>query len=368
MTPRQKEIYDLYQQYQNFSEVARLLNIDKTVARRTYRRAEPYLDTDSGIKSAMTDTGLSDINKVHSGWLKTDEASLYFVNPKEEGGVDNLIDTFKEALKDCPTSLPTAAPEGTNADLLTRYILTDLHFGMRAWGKESGEDYDLEIAANRLKETLSTLVETTPDSKQCVVLNLGDMFHSNDHKNMTPGSGHILDADGRFSKVIYETIQSVVATIETLKSKHESIEYVGISGNHDPDSNQFLTVALMMRYQDDPRVDVIWNPAKMWCTTFGKNLLAAHHGDKVTPQRLAMQVADEFSPGWGKTYWRYLDTGHIHHDSAKDIGGIFWESHRTLASRDAYATGSAFTSRKTLKAITVHRERGEIVRNTVGVQ
>jgi hypothetical protein len=361
MTPRQKEIYDLYQQYQNFSEVARLLNIDKTVARRTYRRAEQYLDTDSGIKSAMTDTGLSDINKVHSGWLKTDEASLYFVNPKEEGGVDNLIDTFKEALKDCPTSLPTAAPEGTNADLLTRYILTDLHFGMRAWGKESGEDYDLEIAANRLKET-------TPDSNQCVVLNLGDMFHSNDHKNMTPGSGHILDADGRFSKVIYETIQSVVATIETLKSKHESIEYVGISGNHDPDSNQFLTVALMMRYQDDPRVDVIWNPAKMWCTTFGKNLLAAHHGDKVTPQRLAMQVADEFSPGWGKTYWRYLDTGHIHHDSAKDIGGIFWESHRTLASRDAYATGSAFTSRKTLKAITVHRERGEIVRNTVGVQ
>jgi len=367
MTPKQREVFEKYQELESFAKVADALNINKSTAREHYQKALKYQQTDQGIKDAMYDTGIADIGKVHSGWLKTDAASLYFVNPREEGGVDNLIDTFKEALKDCPTSLPTAKPEGTDGDLLTRYILTDLHFGMRAWAKEAGEDYDLDIAKSRLNYALSNLVQSTPDSKYCVVLNLGDMFHSNDYKNMTPQSGHILDADGRFSKVIYETIQSVVAAIETLKNKHENVQYVGISGNHDPDANQFLTVALMMRYADDPRVEVIWNPAKMWCMNFGRNLLAAHHGDKVKPERLAMQVADDFSTKWGTTYWRYLDTGHIHSDSAKDIGGIFWESHRTLASRDAYATGSAYTTRKTLKAITVHREKGEIVRNTVGV-
>ena len=165
MTPRQREVFEKYQELESFAKVADALKINKSTAREHYQKALKYQQTDQGIKDAMYDTGIADIGKVHSGWLKTDAASLYFVNPREEGGVDNLIDTFKEALKDCPTSLPTAKPEGTDGDLLTRYILTDLHFGMRAWAKEAGEDYDLDIAKSRLNYALSNLVQSTPDSK-----------------------------------------------------------------------------------------------------------------------------------------------------------------------------------------------------------
>lgn len=369
LTERQELILQLYQELGTDQAVADKLGISRPSVNITRNKALRKLEADDGVINAMSKAGLQDYDNVHSGWLKTDDASIYFVNPKIEDGAqrDNLIETFKEALKDAPRSFPTKAPSLTDDDLLTKYILADLHMGMRAWEPEAGENYDLDIAVERLQTTFSTLVQSTPNSKVGLIENLGDTFHSNDHKHMTPGSGHILDSDGRFTKIMYETVKAVVTLVEELKEKHETVQYVGISGNHDVDANHYLTIALMMRFHDDPRVDIIWNPAKMWCHRFGKVLLAAHHGDRTKPDRLAMQVADDFAAEWGQTKWRYLDTGHIHHDSSKDIGGVFWESHRTLAARDAYATGSGYVTRSTLKAVTYHKERGEIIRNTVGV-
>ena len=368
LTERQRQILDLYNQLGTDKKVAEELGITRTGVTKTRNAALRKLEADDGVIDAMSNAGLKNYDNVHSGWLKTDEASIYFVNPKvDDEQREDLVETFKEAFKDAPKSFPTAAPTDIDDELLSKYILADLHMGMRAWEPEAGDNYDLDIAVERLQTTFSTLVRSTPNSKIGLIENLGDTFHANDHKNMTPGSGHILDSDGRFTKIMYETVKAVVTLVEELKEKHETVKYVGVSGNHDVDANHYLTIALMMRFHDDPRVDIIWNPAKMWSMDFGNVLLAAHHGDRVKPERLAMQLADDFAPLWGKTKWRYLDTGHIHHDSSKDIGGVFWESHRTLASRDAYATGAGYVSRSTLKSVTYHKERGEIIRNTVGV-
>lgn len=369
MTPRQREVYELYTEVQNYREVGRQLGIAESAVRGHVKKAKKHIHMDPGILEAMDRAGLENLDHLHSGWLKTDKHSLYFMVPRDEQEKQDIFDSFREALHDCPTSLPrTGVDTSYEYNTLTRYILTDLHMGMLAWEQEAGEDYDINIASDRLNEAMGKLVQSTPNSEEALVLNLGDMFHANDYKSRTPQSGHVLDSDGRFTKVIHETVKTVVATIETLKQKHKKVSYVGISGNHDPDANQFLTVAIMMRYADDPDVDVIFNPAKLYVKQFGKCLIGAHHGDmRAKPERLVMQLADDNAEEWGGTYWRYLDTGHIHHDSSKDIGGVFWESHRTLASRDAYATGSGYTTRKTLKAITVHREHGEVSRHTVGV-
>jgi hypothetical protein len=155
--------------------------------------------------------------------------------------------------------------------------------------------------------------------------------------------------------------------IEAAKAKHKQIDVVILAGNHDPDFSHMLAIALVMRYETDERVTVCWNPSKLWCWEFGRNLLAAHHGDKTKPERLAMQVADVHAKIWGRTYWRYLDSGHIHSDTSKDIGGIFFESHRAVTTRDAHAAGAGYTGRATMKCITVHRLRGEVMRHTAGI-
>jgi hypothetical protein len=196
---------------------------------------------------------------------------------------------------------------------------------------------------------------------------LGDTLHQNDSKNMTPTSGHILDVDGRFAQAAMAAVRAHVSMIEAAKAKHKNIDVVVLAGNHDPDFTHMLAIALVMRYEMDERVTIHFNPAKLWVWEFGRNMLAAHHGDKTKPERLVQQVADVHAPIWGRTYWRYLDSGHIHQDSSKDIGGMSWESHRAITTRDAAAAGFGYTGRSTMKCITVHRERGEVMRYTASL-
>jgi hypothetical protein len=372
MTPRQREIYEVVKRLGSKTAAAKELQIDKAYVRRAYALAEAWLNSDEGIVEALESTGLSLETGKH-GWRRVqnkETGSWDSVFWKAESLKDDLAtwaELFKEALGSVPQPLIAPIPDNVSHDLLPRYLIADVHFGMRAWKDETGAEYNIAIAAQRMSEASAMLINAAPYTDRAIILNLGDTLHQNDSKNMTPTSGHILDVDGRFAQAAMAAVKSHVAMIEAAKTKHKHIEVVVLAGNHDPDFTHMLAIALVMRYEEDERVTVHWNPAKMWVMEFGRNLLAAHHGDKTKPERLAMQVADVHAPMWGRTYWRYLDTGHIHQDSSKDIGGIFWESHRAITTRDAAAAGFGYTGRSTMKCVTVHRERGEVMRYTAGI-
>lgn len=312
-----------------------------------------------GAAEAIRDMGL-DPAHVRGGWLKTKEASIQFRLPDAEADpLADYAELVREAFADLPRETPTPAPVA-DADLLTKYVIADLHLGMHAWAQEAGEDYDIGIAERSLLTATRALVDRSPASGTGLILNLGDTFHANDAKNMTPGSGHILDVDSRFARIAMASIRAIKAAINAALAKHERVVYACVAGNHDPDQSHWLTLALMEAYADEPRVSVEWCPGKLWAMQHGRNLIAAHHGDRVKPDRLAMFLADQHAEKWGATYWRFLDTGHIHHESSKDIGGVLWRSYRTLAARDAYAAGHAYTGRRSMAAHVLHREFGEI--------
>jgi hypothetical protein len=372
MTPRQREIYEVVKRLGSKTAAAKELQIDKAYVRRAYALAEAWLNSDEGIVEALESTGLSFETGKH-GWRRVqnkETGSWDSVFWKAESLKDDLAtwaELFKEALGSVPQPLVAPTPDNVSHDLLPRYLIADVHFGMRAWKDETGAEYSIEIAAQRLSEASAMLINAAPYTDRAIILNLGDTLHQNDSKNMTPTSGHILDVDGRFAQAAMAAVKSHVAMIEAAKTKHKHIEVVVLAGNHDPDFTHMLAIALVMRYEEDERVTVHWNPSKLWVFEFGRNMLAAHHGDKTKPDRLAMLVADVHAPMWGRTYWRYLDTGHIHQDSSKDFAGIFWESHRAITTRDAAAAGFGYTGRSTMKCVTVHRERGEVMRYTAGI-
>lgn len=372
MTPRQREIYEVVKRLGSKTAAAKELQIDKAYVRRAYALAEAWLNSDEGIVEALENTGLSAETGKH-GWRRVQNKetgswdSVFWKSPNHQDDLIPWAELFKEALGSVPQPLHTPTPDNVSYDLLPRYLIADVHFGMRAWKDETGNEYSIEIAAQRMSEASAMLINAAPYTDRAIILNLGDTLHQNDSKNMTPTSGHILDVDGRFAQAAMAAVKSHVAMIEAAKAKHKHIEVVVLAGNHDPDFTHMLAIALVMRYETDDRVTVHWNPSKLWVFEFGRNMLAAHHGDKTKPDRLAMLVADIHAPMWGRTYWRYLDTGHIHQDSSKDIGGIFWESHRAITTRDAAAAGFGYTGRSTMKCVTVHRERGEIMRYTAGI-
>jgi predicted phosphodiesterase len=252
-------------------------------------------------------------------------------------------------------------------DLLSVYPIADQHNGLLAWGRETGESYDLKIGAARLRETLTRLVDQSPASKEAVILNLGDWQHTDDQKNQTPGHGNILDVDSRYFKLLQASIQLGMDCIELALQKHENVEYRGIPGNHDPHASIAMTMALSAFYRSNPRVIINMDPSDFYYRRFGQTLIGACHGHKMKPDRMAMNMAVTRRKDWGETAYHWFLFGHIHHETMREVGDVRCESFQTLAAKDAYSSSHGYTAGQSLNSITLHLEDGEIGRHRVNI-
>jgi hypothetical protein len=118
-------------------------------------------------------------------------------------------------------------------------------------------------------------------------------------------------------------------------------------------------------YENEPRVTVETSPAVFSYIEFGKVLIGLHHGHTCKLDKLAGVMAADRPEAWGRTTHRYWYTGHVHHQSVNEYPGVSVETFNTLASKDAYATAGGWRARENMKAILLHREHGEVGRNTV---
>ena len=279
-----------------------------------------------------------------------------------------LVEAIKEVFKDEIAPVPLIHPPHlTDVDLLSVYPIADQHNGLLAWGKETGEPYDLEIGKQRLMACASRMVSQAPHSRQAIVLNLGDWQHTDDSTNLTPGHKNKLDVDSRYRKILVAGVQLMKNIVDLALQKHHDVLVVNIPGNHDPHSSIALDVALIEAYANNPRVKVWGSPSEFFFHRFGNTLIGATHGYRCKPQDMAMAMAVRAREDWGSTAYHYFYFGHIHHESVKEIGDVRVESFQTLAANDAHHEASGYTSGKSLSSITIHREEGEIGRLRINI-
>jgi hypothetical protein len=280
---------------------------------------------------------------------------------------ETLADQIRDALEGLSDIPPISPPSYCDNDLLTLYPIADAHIGMLAWGKETGEDYDISIARNRLIDWMGRCVSSSPKSGTAVVLDVGDLLHADDQTNQTPKSKHALDVDTRHYRTVETTIAAMASAIEIAAAHHARVIVRVLPGNHNPTSYLAIMFALAERYRLNDQIEVQKIAGEFFVHQFGRVLLAGHHGDKAKAEKMVMFLADQYAAIWGKTNHRYLWTGHLHHHKSADIGGVQWEQLRALTSRDAYAVAHSYTARAQLQAVTYHRDKGEIQRVKVGM-
>lgn len=256
-------------------------------------------------------------------------------------------------------------------DLLVAYPVGDHHFGMLAWDKEAGEDYDLPIAETVLADATDYLMAAAPPAETGLIALLGDFFHYDNFEPVTPRSKNQLDADSRFPKMIRVGLRAVKYMIAAGLKKHKTVHVIVEIGNHDPSTAICLMEALHFHYGDDPRVTIDTSPKHFHYYRFGKTLIGTHHGDMVKMPQLPLIMAADRPGDWGDTTYRYWWTGHIHHSKvqaatgAQDYSGCSVESFRVLAAADAWAAHSGYRPIRDMKSIVIHQEFGEVSRNTV---
>jgi hypothetical protein len=295
--------------------------------------------------------------RVMQRWVKT-----------KEGSGEGLIQALQEAFANYEgMAPPIPAPARSDDDLLTIYPLPDLHFGMLAWGKETGTAYDIKIATEMALNSIETLVSQSRPSTHAVLLGLGDYFHADNQKNVTPGSGHQLDVDSRWAKTFADGAILATKMIEILARKHQFVESRWLAGNHDVDSAMCLTVALDMFYRSNPRITVNTDPGIAYYRRFGKCLIGATHGHSAKMDKLPMMMASDRAEDWGLTVHRSFFSAHIHTETVREVGGVRVESLQSPAARDAWNAASGYRSGRSLSAITFHSQEGEIGRHRVNL-
>jgi hypothetical protein len=292
-------------------------------------------------------------------WVKT--------NKKHDDQLAVMRECITALTEDLPRVTSMPAPSDYASDKLAVYPMGDPHIGLLCWGEETGDRHNLDIGVAELCAAVNRLVNTAPSCEHALIINLGDYFHSDTMNNKTWRSGHDLDVDGRWLKVLRAGIKAMRTCIESSLEKHNQVTVINVVGNHDDHSSMFLSAALSNIYENEPRVTINDAPTATHYYRFGNSLIGTHHGDKIKADRLPLVMASERPKDWGDTKYRAWYTGHVHHDSAKEYNGCTVETFRTLAARDAYASSHGYLSLRDMKCIVHHIDYGEIERHTVSV-
>jgi len=283
---------------------------------------------------------------------------------------DRQMALMQEAIQAMGEEIPRvslmAEPPHGNSDLLNCFVITDHHLGMLAWHEETrGDDYDLRKAEDLLVSWFASAIQQAPYADTAVFAQLGDLMHWDGLDAVTPSSGHLLDADTRFQKLVRVAIRVLRQVIDMLLSKHQRVHVLMAEGNHDMASSVWLREWFAVLYENEPRITVDRSPDPYYCYEFGQTALYFHHGHRRKPANVSDVFVAKFRDVFGRTKHSYAHMGHLHHVDIKENNLMIVEQHRTLAAADAYASRGGWISGRDAKVITYHRQYGEVGRLTI---
>lgn len=343
---------------------ARALGIARQTLQNRLRHArERGLVAGEGVADAIQRLGVSGAN-VRGGWLKDKGASIRFDMPRQQDDPQRLVDAIRDGLSDMTPPPPVDVPEAPD-DLCAVFPVADLHIGLLTSLEEVGEDWDTKRAKAVFAKTLGRLIAVTPACGTAILAQLGDLSHIDDFTNSTPASKHALDADSRYFVVLKRSVGAMKMAIEALRRKYPRVIYASVPGNHDVSTAHAITIALQEAYRGVDGVTVTENFSAHYMHEWGANMLVLTHGDKAPPERMVHFAAAQWPEAWGRTRHRMLLSGHVHHATRKEIGGMVCESFGTIIPRDSYAYGHGYSAARQLVSVTLDRLAGEIGRARV---
>lgn len=367
-TVRQLEVLEAYQQHGSGNKAAKALGVgrryvDKVLEAIKTKAAKARVSAHADPEKIPVGFGITGTTTLR----KNGEEVMQWVKTSEDKAAQELI--RQAALDALAATLPREKPVKQSGevkeDLCNLYTFTDFHLGMLAWHKEGGADWDLKIAERVLWECFQRMVDAAPPAGTAVLNIQGDFLHSDGLLPVTPTSKHVLDQDGRFSKIVDVAIRTLRRLVRYALTKHQMLHIIIVEGNHDEASSLWLRKLFAALYEDEPRVTVNESELPFYVYQHGGTMLAFHHGHKVKNEQLPGLFAAQFPRMWGDTERRYCHTGHRHHVDEKEYNGMIVTQHPTLSARDAYAARGGWIADRAAMAITYHRRKGQCGRTYV---
>lgn len=362
-TDRQREVLLSLAETGNGAETARRLGMTRTAPDRLLRRIKERASR-QGYAPGHFERGVAPGYAMSKVTIQRDkygsvERTWERQSPDAERQQEALQAALEAMRGEITPCAPVGAPAACVGDLLAVYTLTDAHIGMLAWHREGGADWDLQIAERTIAGCFAETIRQMPPAGQAILNQLGDLLHYDGLNAVTPTSGHILDADGRFTKMVEVAVRVIRRVVAMLLAKHDRVHLVLAEGNHDMASSVWLRTMFKALYENEPRITVDDSALPYYAFEFGSVMQIFHHSHLKKNDQLPLLVAAQFPEMWGRTKYRYIHTGNLHHSWEREYSGVTVIQHQTLAARDAYAARGGWIAQRAMDAITYHRGFGQ---------
>jgi hypothetical protein len=262
-------------------------------------------------------------------------------------------------------------PRYKNGDHLLVIDPADVHFGKYASAYETGEEYNIEIARQRLKEGVFGIVEKTKSfNVEKILLILGNDWLHIDTPKSTTTSGTFQDSDGMFHTMYLALYETMVEIIDTLLVDFD-IDVEFNASNHDFMSGWMFCKTLEAHYRLCKNINFSSSISHRKYYKYGTNLIATSHGDGAKMQDMPLLMANEAPLLWSETKYRYVYLHHIHHkqvtkfQSGKDYIGVTVEYLRSPSSSDSWHFRNGYVgAKKAIEGFLHSKEDGQIARIT----
>ena len=328
------------------------------------------------------------LNLWRAFWHKTKEYSSYFIN---EEAIEEDNNRHSEMLADLRKLAPRYKKR--KIDPVGEHLLfipnADIHVGKWAGAEETGAEYNMKIAVDRVRVATDALVSKAMifGVKQFVVCLGNDVLHTDNGKTTTNGTPQ--DNDGTFFRNFRMAKAMYIGMIEQL-ALHGDVLLVHVPSNHDWRSGYTLSEAVSERFHFHPNVKTMITERHRKYIVYGQNLIMVTHGDGVKEKDLHWHLATEGSKPWSKTKFRYIYLGHLHHKIRKIDGhqklrlekdligfteiaskfhsepedNVEIEYVRSPSGADGWHDRNGYTSKPAMEVFLHHPQDGQVARFT----
>ena len=341
-----REALQALSEHGNKTAAAHALGINRHTYRSRLLVAEARgLHLSDGIRGAMQNAKITP-GEAQGGWIvNVDPETGSRVSTRwkmPEQNAETLMETIREAFSDIPASPFIAKPQVVKKRSVAFLPHSDWHLGSVVSADHVGKAYNQKIAVERLKDGFSECMGAIPPSEVAIILNNGDLTHTNSDRDETDRSKHKLKVEGTHHDNIRLALHSTIWMIDYALETHGEVIYTARPGNHDGMTPTFLTPALEQRYRNEPRVKIETDQRETWVWQKDRLFLSAHHGHGLKPAQFCANLPARFKREFGVSDYWYFFTGHLHNREEKTYGGITHRQLPAVCSVESYADGMGF--------------------------
>lgn len=304
------------------------------------------------------------LDNVKSYWHKT---KMFSLNVKKD------VLSYEQLRDDIIASMDEHSPKYEAIDrtyVNNGHLLVidpaDVHLGKLASAFEVGEDYNSNIAVQRVREGVNGILEKCKGFNiDKILLIVGnDILHIDTPKRQTT-SGTPQDTDGMWYDNFLLAKKLYVEVIETLMQIAD-VHITFNPSNHDYTNGFFLADALVSWFRLSENITFDCSISHRKYYRYFNNLIGTTHGDGAKEADLGLLMANESKDGWALTKYRYFYTHHVHHKTSKDYIGLTVESLRSPSGTDSWHHRNGYVSinNKAIEGFIHSKEYGQIARIT----